>query len=219
MAKTTIEVDGEDVQTGNTYDKYASKNPVERKLMEGFFAALDAVAARHAARPHPRGRRGRGRGHGPPGRALPGCHVRAASTCPTPSWPATGTARALAGCSATSAGCRSPTTPFDLVLAIEVLEHVPVPGARPRRAEPGRPPGPGASPCPASRSGAPPTWLAASTSGPRQHARPHQPLGQEGVRRARRPPLRRPLGPQPLPVDDGGGQRPLLLTVGRSDHP
>jgi SAM-dependent methyltransferase len=32
----------DDVPTGNTYDKYASKNPVERKLMEGFFGALDA---------------------------------------------------------------------------------------------------------------------------------------------------------------------------------
>ncbi|MEO6988941.1 MAG: class I SAM-dependent methyltransferase [Aquihabitans sp.] len=31
----------EDIPTGNTYDKYASKNPVERKLMEGFFSALD----------------------------------------------------------------------------------------------------------------------------------------------------------------------------------
>ena len=30
------------VPTGNTYDKYASTNPVERRLMDGFFAALDA---------------------------------------------------------------------------------------------------------------------------------------------------------------------------------
>lgn len=27
---------------GNTYDKYASTNPVERRMMDGFFAALDA---------------------------------------------------------------------------------------------------------------------------------------------------------------------------------
>lgn len=31
----------EDVPTGNTYDKYASSNPIERKLMGGFFSALD----------------------------------------------------------------------------------------------------------------------------------------------------------------------------------
>lgn len=30
------------IPTGNTYDKYAAKNPVERRLMEGFFTALDA---------------------------------------------------------------------------------------------------------------------------------------------------------------------------------
>ncbi len=28
---------------GNTYDKYASTNPVERRMMRGFFAALDAM--------------------------------------------------------------------------------------------------------------------------------------------------------------------------------
>ena len=43
MAKTTIEVGGEDVETGNTYDKYASKNPIEQKMMDGFFAALDRL--------------------------------------------------------------------------------------------------------------------------------------------------------------------------------
>ena len=31
------------VPTGNTYDKYASKNPVERRLMDGFFRALDTA--------------------------------------------------------------------------------------------------------------------------------------------------------------------------------
>lgn len=31
-----------DTITGNTYDKYASKNPIERRLMGGFFRALDA---------------------------------------------------------------------------------------------------------------------------------------------------------------------------------
>ena len=31
-----------DVPIGNTYDKYASSNPIERRLMQGFFEALDA---------------------------------------------------------------------------------------------------------------------------------------------------------------------------------
>ncbi|HEX6660035.1 MAG TPA: class I SAM-dependent methyltransferase [Ilumatobacter sp.] len=28
---------------GNTYDKYASKNPIEKRMMEGFFTALDRL--------------------------------------------------------------------------------------------------------------------------------------------------------------------------------
>jgi ubiquinone/menaquinone biosynthesis C-methylase UbiE len=28
---------------GNTYDKYASKNPIEKRMMQGFFAALDRM--------------------------------------------------------------------------------------------------------------------------------------------------------------------------------
>jgi len=31
------------VPTGNTYDKYASSNPVERRLMRGFLDALDGT--------------------------------------------------------------------------------------------------------------------------------------------------------------------------------
>ena len=34
------------VPTGNTYDKYRSKNPIERRLMKGFFAALSDVLPR-----------------------------------------------------------------------------------------------------------------------------------------------------------------------------
>ena len=41
-SSTAVSTVDEDIPTGNTYDKYASKNPVERKLMDGFFAALDA---------------------------------------------------------------------------------------------------------------------------------------------------------------------------------
>ncbi|MCZ7631672.1 MAG: hypothetical protein M5U19_22580 [Microthrixaceae bacterium] len=34
----------------NTYDKYGSTNPVERRLMDGFFEALDN-ACPHSTRP------------------------------------------------------------------------------------------------------------------------------------------------------------------------
>jgi 2-polyprenyl-3-methyl-5-hydroxy-6-metoxy-1,4-benzoquinol methylase len=37
-----------DVPTGNTYDKYGSTNPVVRRLMAGFHAALDELWARAA---------------------------------------------------------------------------------------------------------------------------------------------------------------------------
>ena len=33
----------ETVPTGNTYDKYASGNPIEKRMMAGFFASLDAA--------------------------------------------------------------------------------------------------------------------------------------------------------------------------------
>ena len=37
-----------DVPVGNAYDKYASTNPIERRLMAGFFDALDSLAVRSA---------------------------------------------------------------------------------------------------------------------------------------------------------------------------
>ena len=97
--------------------------------MAAFLARLDDVAARDAAAADPRGRRGRGRGRGP-GRAS-GSRTRSspASTCPTRRWPSTGAPSGSPRASPTSCRCRSPTTRFDLVLAIEVLEHVPDPAA------------------------------------------------------------------------------------------
>ncbi|WP_420453713.1 class I SAM-dependent methyltransferase [Ilumatobacter sp.] len=41
--ETTTETGATEVPTGNTYDKYASTNPVERRMMEGFFSAFDAA--------------------------------------------------------------------------------------------------------------------------------------------------------------------------------
>ena len=117
------------VPTGNTYDKYGSTNPVVRRLMRGFDAALDALLARAA----PRSVLDVGCGEGvlterwagglgadrvvgidleDPGlraewaaRARPNLEFRAASSHQLPF----------------AAG------EFDLVAAIEVLEHVPDP--------------------------------------------------------------------------------------------
>jgi 2-polyprenyl-3-methyl-5-hydroxy-6-metoxy-1,4-benzoquinol methylase len=41
----TITVDDEGTVTGNTYDKYGSKNPVVRRLMAGFTSTLDELFA------------------------------------------------------------------------------------------------------------------------------------------------------------------------------
>ena len=38
----------EQVPTGNTYDKYGSTNPIEQRMMRGFFAALDGFLDRTA---------------------------------------------------------------------------------------------------------------------------------------------------------------------------
>ena len=57
--------------TGNTYDKYASTNPLEQRMMAGFMTALDGMLDGLAPTPHPRDRRRRGRGDGAGARALP----------------------------------------------------------------------------------------------------------------------------------------------------
>jgi SAM-dependent methyltransferase len=41
---------GADERGGNVYDKYASSNPIERRLVAGFLTAFDALAARSGAR-------------------------------------------------------------------------------------------------------------------------------------------------------------------------
>ncbi len=44
------------VPTGNTYDKYGSSNPIERRLMATFLARLDEVLPATAPRADPGGR-------------------------------------------------------------------------------------------------------------------------------------------------------------------
>ena len=118
----------EAVPTGNTYDKYATKNPIERRLVANFLARLDdMLPARTPARILEVGI-----GEGDvaarvterfPEASFVGIDLPDVSLAER--WSTIG----LAGCFADIAALPFPDDTFDLVLAIEVLEHVPHPDA------------------------------------------------------------------------------------------
>lgn len=116
-----------DVVTGNNYDKYASSNPVERRLMAGFFGRLDAALP-----------------HGAPGRILEvGIGEAEVSTVVAERYGQTVVGIDLPDTELAANWSGKPVAPsfadisalpfaddeFDLVLGIEVLEHVPDPAA------------------------------------------------------------------------------------------
>jgi ubiquinone/menaquinone biosynthesis C-methylase UbiE len=116
------------VPTGNAYDKYRSKNPIERRLMRGFFDALaDALPREHPARVLEVGV-----GEGEISTRLrslyPGAHVVGVDLHDD-ALAAQWRARGFDGVYADIARLPFPPQAFDLVMAIEVLEHVSEPAA------------------------------------------------------------------------------------------
>lgn len=117
-------VDG--IPTGNTYDKYASANPVERRLMKGFFATLDSLVP--ALPPQRVLEVGVGEGEVTgrlrqrwPQAAFVGVDL------PDPELAGEWHERSITAMFGDVVTLPFPDATFDLVLAIEVLEHVPDP--------------------------------------------------------------------------------------------
>ena len=114
--------------TGNTYDKYATTNPIEQRMMRGFMGALDEALA--GLSPRRILEIGVGEGHVMtrvrerfPGVPLVGVDL------PDESLGDDWRQQQLACTFGDATTLPFPDDSFDLVLAIEVLEHVPGPEA------------------------------------------------------------------------------------------
>lgn len=111
---------------GNTYDKYGSTNPVERRMMDGFFAALDACL--DGLRPDVVVEVGAGEGHvtGRLTERFPAADVIGLDLPDeslTEHWRRAGVPMFYGDATRLPFADRS----IDLVICLEVLEHVPGP--------------------------------------------------------------------------------------------
>jgi len=118
----------EAIKHGNTYDKYSSTNPLEQRMMRGFMAALDELLDG----PSPRRILEVGVGEGHVMRRVrerfPGVPI-AGLDLPDEALSDDWRAERLPCLFGDATALPFPDGGFDLVLAIEVLEHVPGPDA------------------------------------------------------------------------------------------
>jgi SAM-dependent methyltransferase len=115
------------VPTGNAYDKYGSGNPVERRLMAGFFARLDAVVPSDPPTSVLEVGVGEGSVTGRLARRWPRAQFVGVDL-PDPMLPTHWCGAAFAAVFGDICALPFPNRCFDLVLAIETLEHVYNPG-------------------------------------------------------------------------------------------
>lgn len=108
--------------TGNTYDKYGSKNPIERRLLTDFFNALDRFLPDHASSVLEVGA-GEGEIQEVLRTRYPDANVIALDL-PDPDLAAEWTDRSVRGVAGDAHTLPFPDGSFDLVVAVEVLEHV-----------------------------------------------------------------------------------------------
>ncbi|MFM7061983.1 MAG: class I SAM-dependent methyltransferase [Actinomycetes bacterium] len=111
------------VPTGNTLDKYATSNPVERRMMAGFFAAFDALVDRAAPARVVEVGAGEGEVAGRLRRRFPGLPLTLLDL-PDPELQSQWISADLPGVVGSGTHLPFPDAAADLVLAIEVLEHV-----------------------------------------------------------------------------------------------